>query len=227
MSGLLGKEILVVDDAEDTRRIVSKILENDGAQVHVAEDINTGQLLASSIHPHLIILDLQFEGKDGFDFLKQRRMSEQLRRIPVLSLSGKNDEGSVTHAISLGTNDYLLKPFRATLLLQKVRKLLKASAFQSYDFTPGTEPEVEVSLQAEVVQLMESGFHLETSTKFSADKILKVDSDFFQTLPLKEVIFKTASRASKLVAPGRYLQSVLFTGVGEHFIKALRKALEK
>ena len=144
MGSLQGRNILIVDDARDVRILVKRILEGDGATVHEAPDADIALAVLQTRSPHLVITDLAMPGKSGFDLLDLRRSHEAWRNLPMLVLSGKNDLESVSRSIALGANDYILKPLSSTLLLQKVRRALKASSFLTHVFPadrrhPGTK----------------------------------------------------------------------------------------
>lgn len=225
MASLNGKEILIVDDAEDVRKLVTKVLENDGAVVGQAAFAEDGLAAAEVARPHLIILDLNFAGMNGFDFLARRREIPELTAVPVIVLSAVNDKEGVTRAISMGANDYVIKPFRATQILQKVRKHLAVSSYLDFRFGKGEGPLVEVTIKGEIAHYSEFGFQLESSVKFERDQPVSVSSDVFNNVPLAEVLLKTSNVQSVYVASSRYANSILFTGVGEAMVKKIKKAM--
>lgn len=225
MSSLKDKDILIIDDAEDVRLLARKILENDGARVHEAADVGEGIRAAHTLQPHLILIDLRFPDGSGFDFLSARKADPQLNLAPAIVLSGANDRNSVTQAVVLGATDYLIKPFRATLLLQKVRKALCVSSFEGFTFPAGQGPEVTISVPAVIHQLDESGFQLESSAKLQADELVEVDSDLLRSMGAQGTLTKVATRPPEYAGPGRTLSRMLFTGVGEVFMKKIRKAV--
>src|SRR5271154_2065315 len=125
MPGLKGKKILLIDDAPDARVFARRILAGDGADVEEASTIDEGLAIVARSAPHLIITDLMLPEKTGFDLLAERANNPTLAAIPTLVLSSSNDPKSVVRAISSGAVDYVLKPLKANLLLQKARKHLR------------------------------------------------------------------------------------------------------
>jgi DNA-binding response OmpR family regulator len=224
MSSLQGKEILIIDDAADMRLLVTRILENDGAVISEAADVQAGIERIFIAQPHLIILDLQFEGTNGFDFLSIRQNDERLKSIPVLVLSAVNDREGVTRAVTLGARDYLLKPIRATQLLQKVRKILHVSSFAAHELAESEIQPLEVTVTGQILSFTEAGFRLESSVKFSPEHPLKVSCDALNVLA-EQPFLKTSSRPALYIGPSRYGCQVAFTGVGEAFVKKLKKAM--
>lgn len=223
MSSLSGKSVLIVDDADDVRLLARRILETDGATVHEAASVAEGMQKAEEVQPHLLVTDLGFPGSDGFFLLEQRRTNATLKNIPAIVLSGHNDRESIVKAVSLGANDYLLKPFRATLLLQKARKHLRVASFASYELPPGQWEEVMVSVPGQITLLTESGVQVEGAVKLAPDEIVEIESQFLADAGVGNVLLKSGSRAPHYVGPGRHLNQVLFTGVGEEFARILRR----
>ena len=227
MSSLKEKEILVVDDSPEVRKLARKMLENDGAVVREATSVEEGLKFVSSNRPHLVLLDLQFPTETGFTFLLHRKASTAWQEIPTIVLSGSNDKTSVVRAISLGATDYLLKPFRTSLLLQKVRKALRLSTFQTKQFPPGNRPKLHITIQAEIEKINEAGFTLGATAKFGADEVIQIESDGLKEFGGDMVITKSSSRPASYNGNGRYTNKILFSGVGEEFTKNVRRSLKK
>jgi DNA-binding response OmpR family regulator len=227
MSSLNEKEILVIDDAPDIRLLARRILEGDGAVVRESESVEDGLMQASVTQPHLILLDLEFPGESGFEFLSARKAHAEWRDVPTIVLSGNRDRTSIVKSISLGATDYLLKPFRATLLLQKVRKALRLATFQTYTFPDGARPAAHVSVPAEVSRLSEVGFRIDSSAKLEPDELLRIECEQLATLGVEQAMIKTSTRPAQYNGDGRYCNTAMFTGVGEEFTKELRQKLKK
>src|SRR5690349_19564738 len=102
MSSMSGKEILIVEDAQDVRLLVRRVLESEGARVVEADSVDAGLSMAEKETPHLVILDLELPGQNGFDFLNARKEHPKVKDIPTIILSGKKDKTSVVQAIGLG-----------------------------------------------------------------------------------------------------------------------------
>jgi DNA-binding response OmpR family regulator len=225
MPSLQSKDILIIDDAPDIILLVKKILEADGARVLQAETVDEALEISVQKIPHLIITDLDLPVKTGFDLLKHRRENKSLKDIPVIVLSGRNDKASVLEALSLGADDYLLKPFRATLLLQKVWRAFRAASFRVYRPPAGAEPTATVSLAAEVRRASEGGLQLETSVKLAAEQKISLTGDFITRIGCGEVLMRTSRKPGLYAEKGRYLNDVNLIGVGEAFARLIRNRL--
>jgi DNA-binding response OmpR family regulator len=92
----------------------------------------------STEKPDLVVLDLGLPGVDGFDVLRQIRAQD---KTPVLVLTGRTDNRDVVRTFSLGTDDFLAKPFEFRELTARIRAILRRAKGDSYD---DTEPAVEL-----------------------------------------------------------------------------------
>jgi len=106
---LNGKKILIVDDEEGIRSVLSDLFEGLGCKVSQEEDGNKGLRLALSEDFDLIILDLSLPGCDGLELL--RELKECKEDIPVIMITGYASMKSALQAMRLGAYDYITKPF--------------------------------------------------------------------------------------------------------------------
>lgn len=131
---LIGSSVLMIDDDTELRTLVRKILVRAGITMYEAPDVKTGIQRAHKKLPQAIILDLNLKGASGFDFLQLRKKSPLLTKTPILEWSGMSEREASRKALALGAEDYLAKPVKANLLLQKIRKILRDREFHSFSF---------------------------------------------------------------------------------------------
>lgn len=117
--------ILVAEDDAVTRRLVTFKLQREGYAVEAAT--NGEELLAKAAAqaPALFILDIMMPIQDGFSTLRKLKEEPKTAAVPVIMLSGKNDEQDVVRCLNAGAADYMVKPFSPDELVVRVRKLLK------------------------------------------------------------------------------------------------------
>jgi class 3 adenylate cyclase len=104
----MGGKILLVDDDEKLRELVTEYLENYGFHVKTLPD---GFLVLQTIHnesPDIVILDIMLPGKDGLDVLKEIRGKSS---VPVIMLTARGEDTDRIVGLELGADDYLPKPF--------------------------------------------------------------------------------------------------------------------
>jgi diguanylate cyclase (GGDEF)-like protein/PAS domain S-box-containing protein len=103
--------ILVVDDAPDNRKLLSRILINSGYRVQTANNGAEAIHSAQESPPHLILLDISMPVMDGIEACAQLKTDERTRDIPVIFLSAMDDIDNKMKAFRAGGVDYILKPF--------------------------------------------------------------------------------------------------------------------
>jgi two-component system phosphate regulon response regulator PhoB len=119
------KTILVVDDEEDIRELLTLNLTREGYEVIVAETGEGALELAQTRRPALIILDLMLPGIGGLDACKILKGNDRTRKIPVIMLTAKSEESDVVAGLELGAADYIAKPFSSKVLVARVRRTLR------------------------------------------------------------------------------------------------------
>ncbi len=117
--------VLIVDDVEDNRDVLSRRLERQGYTVASAENGRQAleQLRAGNFD--LVLLDIMMPEMDGYEVLRQLKADESLRHLPVIMISALGELDSVVRCIELGAEDYLPKPFNPTLLKARIGACLE------------------------------------------------------------------------------------------------------
>ncbi len=118
--------ILVVEDEAVLARALRRGLQAEGFAVDVAPDGETGLHLALEGDHDVVVLDLMLPGRSGIEVLRTMRHEEVW--TPVLVLSAKDTDDDVTRGLDVGADDYLPKPFAFTVLVARLRALLRRGA---------------------------------------------------------------------------------------------------
>lgn len=121
-------KVLVVDDHDDTRRVMRWMLEQRGYKVTEAADGREAVAVALRERPDLILMDLSMPGLDGFEAIRDVREHQELSRIPAVAVTGRDTAGSRDGAESAGFNYYLSKPIDYLRLGVVIEKLLGGPA---------------------------------------------------------------------------------------------------
>jgi DNA-binding response OmpR family regulator len=116
--------ILTIDDEEDFCFFVKKNLERIGYEVICAGDGRSGAEFARQRKPHVVLLDILMPGIDGFEVLQILKGDDQTQSIPVIMLTGKDDDESRQKAAALRNDDYLVKPVELEELSSRIEKAL-------------------------------------------------------------------------------------------------------
>ncbi len=119
------KNILVIDDSKLNRAIVKNTLLNYNIQVFEAADGLEGLTVLQSKHFDLILLDIVMPNLDGFGFLEQCKQYIGDDFIPVILMTGLDDLNSKIKGLTIGADDFLLKPLNQKELIARVQSLLR------------------------------------------------------------------------------------------------------
>ena len=117
--------ILIVDDDETNRDLLSRRLTREGHTFEMAENGKIALSLANSSAFDVILLDIMMPVMDGFATLRALQSDERLRRIPVIMLSALDQVGSIARCIEMGADDFLPKPFDTVLLRARLGSSLE------------------------------------------------------------------------------------------------------
>jgi two-component system, OmpR family, phosphate regulon response regulator PhoB len=120
-----GDRILVVDDEPDIIALVAYHLARAGYRVSTASTGTEALQAVRDERPALMVLDLMLPELSGFEVLERLRADSILSEIPVLLLTARRDEPDRVHGLSLGADDYLVKPFSPQELVLRVRNILR------------------------------------------------------------------------------------------------------
>lgn len=119
------KKILVVDDEEDMQKILKIRLEQENFNVLIAGDGESGAKVTEQEMPDLILLDIMMPKVDGYSCLKSIRGLPKTKDIPVIMLSGKEEEKVRDLFAFQKISGYIEKPFELDNLVAKVKEVLK------------------------------------------------------------------------------------------------------
>jgi two-component system, chemotaxis family, chemotaxis protein CheY len=122
-------KFLVVDDFSTMRRIIKNLLIDLGyANVTEADDGQTALPMLQAGNFDFLITDWNMPGMPGLDLLKAVRADARLAKMPVLMLTAEAKREQIIEAAQAGVNGYVIKPFTAVTLKEKIDKILEARA---------------------------------------------------------------------------------------------------
>lgn len=121
-------KILIAEDDQDIRELISLTLQFSGFEVGSAGDGMQALEMAQQEPYDLIILDVRMPRMTGYEVCRRLRESASLRDIPVVFLSAKGQEQEIQEGLDAGGDHYILKPFAPDALAQKIREVLAEAA---------------------------------------------------------------------------------------------------
>jgi two-component system alkaline phosphatase synthesis response regulator PhoP len=119
------KRILLIEDEEDIAALVKLQAELSGYKLHVEVDGINGFRAVEREKPDLVVLDLMLPGMNGYDLCRKIKTNSELKNIPVIILSAKNEELDVLLGLELGADDYVAKPFSPKILISRIKAVLR------------------------------------------------------------------------------------------------------
>jgi len=122
-------KVLVVDDFATMRKIVRNILKQIGFEdISEAEDGNAALRLIKNEQVGLVVTDWNMPNMSGIDLLREIRQNPQTADIPVLMVTAEGLKDNVLEAVKAGVNNYVVKPFTAEVLQEKIETIFKKQA---------------------------------------------------------------------------------------------------
>ena len=145
---------LVVDDDPTMRGLVARVLGSAGFEVREAADGPSAIAAFVEEPADIVLLDVLMEGMDGYDACRALRATPGGESVPVLILSGLDDEASIRAAYESGATDFITKPFKSAILANRARYGLRAARAVA-ESGERLRAELDGGIRAELATLLE------------------------------------------------------------------------
>ena len=119
------KRILLIEDEEDIAALIKLQAELSGFKLHVEVDGINGFRAVEREKPDLVLLDIMLPGQNGYDVCRKIKSTPELKSIPVIILTAKDEELDILLGLELGADDYILKPFSPKVLMSRIKAVLR------------------------------------------------------------------------------------------------------
>jgi len=127
---LIMAKILVVEDNEMNRDMLTRRLQRRGYEVVIAVDGAEGLAMAQSESPALVLMDISLPALDGWEATRRLKMAPETKSIPVIALTAHAMSGDRERCIEAGCDDFDTKPVEIARLVGKIEALLQRSKMQ-------------------------------------------------------------------------------------------------
>ncbi len=117
--------VLIIEDEPELHEILTYNLEAEGYIVHVCDHGTRGLEAAQKLIPDIILLDVMLPGMDGLEVCRHLRSNNTTKRIPIVMLTAKSEEVDQLVGFQLGADDYVTKPFKVRVLIERIKSLLR------------------------------------------------------------------------------------------------------
>ncbi|PZP55611.1 MAG: hypothetical protein DI596_11280, partial [Azospira oryzae] len=119
--------VMVVDDSLTVRNVTSRFLQRHGFRVVTAKDgLDALQRLQDTV-PHVMLVDIEMPRMDGFDLTKHVRSDPRTANVPIVMITSRLADKHRQHAMQLGVNVYLGKPYQEDELLAHINRFVQVS----------------------------------------------------------------------------------------------------
>src|SRR5208283_6139237 len=123
----MNAKVLIVEDEEALALLLQYNLEAEGFRVSLAQRGDEAEVAISEDPPDLVILDWMLPGLSGIEICRRLRSREATRTLPVIMVTGRGEEAERVRGLSVGADDYVVKPFSVPELMARVHALLRRS----------------------------------------------------------------------------------------------------
>lgn len=117
--------VMVVDDSLTVRKITSRMLTRENFEVVSAKDGVDGLQQLQDVAPDVILLDIEMPRMDGFEFARNVRADAKTKHIPIIMITSRTADKHRKHALELGVNEYMGKPYQEEQLLGLIRQFTR------------------------------------------------------------------------------------------------------
>ena len=126
MAEITAPKILVIDDDDQLRKLISRYLTENGMGVIHTDNGSEGLLMARESRPNLVLVDGIMPAMDGFTFCRILKKEPFSAGMPVIMMTGQlTDDKDMVKGLDCGADDYVIKPFGLAVLLARVRAVLR------------------------------------------------------------------------------------------------------
>jgi two-component system alkaline phosphatase synthesis response regulator PhoP len=154
----IKKFVLIVEDEEDIRELVSYHLLKEGYKVASVTSGEEALAIVETQIPDLIVLDVMLPGIDGFAVCQRLRESSATAEVAVMMLTAKSEEADIVRGLNQGATDYVTKPFSPRVLLARVRAALRRRQARVVSIGDGPEDDLRED-EDEVINIHELVIH--------------------------------------------------------------------
>jgi chemosensory pili system protein ChpA (sensor histidine kinase/response regulator) len=126
----LAPLVMVVDDSLTVRKITGRLLTREGYRMETAKDGVDALEKMHDLIPDLVLLDVEMPRMDGFELARVMRSDDKLKHVPIIMITSRTADKHRNHAMEIGVNIYMGKPYQEATLLENISSLLGVKALQ-------------------------------------------------------------------------------------------------
>ena len=210
-----SKHYIVVDDDKITCTHIESILLRKNIRCTTFNDIASAKTFLTTNVVDLIFLDLSFPKDNGFSLMKFVSSDPKLEQVPIIVISSNNNEVTIIKAIKMGAVDYILKPVRPWILLEKMSKRSQENkAVEHLDVN--VDEEVEVICNASIIKINPNNLIVDAPVKFvKIGSMFTLENEFLEHITEKDMLCQVLSPSYSTLHGINYSTNVQMRNVTE------------
>lgn len=162
----MNEAVLIVEDEQDIAELIEFHLKREGYRCEIASTGTLAWQMLQNKPPDLVLLDLTLPGMDGLTICKRMKASNESKTVPVIMVTARGEEKDIVTGLELGADDYIVKPFAASVLLARIKTVLRRVQGNDTDLDQILRfGEIEVDVDSHLVKVGGESIKL-TSTEF-------------------------------------------------------------
>ncbi|MEO0834958.1 MAG: EAL domain-containing protein [Cyanobacteria bacterium J06642_3] len=210
-------KILVVDDKPENLHLLADALGKQGYEVKGVVNGKMALMVANSVIPDLILLDVVMPDINGYQVCEQLKANQVTQNIPIIFLSASNNSVDRVKALSAGGVDYINKPFQLDEVLLRIRNQLQLQAAQKKILKFNTELEQRIQERTAQLEAANQELTYEVKERNEVTKLLRESEEKLESIlnSLEEVVWSADVETNQLLFLNRSAQEVYGRPVNE------------
>lgn len=224
------KKILIVDDLKSILITLEAILQKEGFYVAACTNSIDALDRFSIEHFDLMITDaIMPAGANGYTLISTIRNGTRNKELPIIMLTGKREKADIERALSVGANDYIVKPIDPDILVSKVKSILQQNESTQSSFAAAlVSAQATVALKTDVISISESEIKFVTNYQLTPGQLYRFTSDFFRNFDVDTVNTRiTECTKSSEATSNTFSITAQFIGLSDNELSKIRLWVRK
>ena len=205
------------------------ILQKEGYYVSACSNSIDALDRFSIEHFDLMITDaIMPAGANGYTLISTIRNGTRNKEIPIIMLTGKREKADIERALSVGANDYIVKPIDPDILVAKVKSILVQSESKKTSFAAAmVSAQATVTIKTEIATISESEIKFVTNYQLTPGQLYRFSSDFFQNFDIDTVNTRITECTKSETVANNFNITAQFIGLTDHELSKIRMWVRK
>lgn len=222
------KKVLVVDDVKSILLTLEAILGKEGYYVASCTNSMDAFDKINAEHFDLLITDaIMPASASGYSLISTIRSGQRNKDIPIIMLTGKREKADIEKALSVGANDYIVKPIDPDILTTKVKNLIE-NTHEKSDFVeaPVNSP-ASLNVKTDILTISESEIKLMTNYQLNVGQLYRISSEFLKQLEINSMNIRISECNKSTDQSHNYYIKGHFVGLTDKELSKIRLWVRK